>query len=226
MQFTFDIDLQAIVAKTMAPENIAPVLEAAITKAFKSAVDDATGYRSEFSEKLKTQLKEALPHGLAIDEFAKFQFILNQVINSAVHDANSETIRVAMAGAVKSVLPDVSARIKLSELVEKAREGFYKENHEAFYAKFEPSEHGGGHLSLHGDEDCSSTYSADVRLAFNKAGEVYKLKMRGADVSPGKLPDAISRFDGMLLALYVGRSTIEIDIDEYDVSSAAEAKYD
>lgn len=227
MQFTFDIDLQAIVAKTMAPENIAPVLEAAITKAFKSAVDDATGYRSEFSEKLKTQLKEALPHGLAIDEVAKFQFILNQVVNSAVHDANSETIRVAMAKAVGSVMPDVPARIKLSELVEKAREGFHKEQHEAFYAKFEPSEYGGGgHLSLHGNEDCRSHYSADVRLAFNEAGEVYTLKMRGAEVTPGKLPDAISRFDGILLSLYVGRSTIEIDIDEDDVRSAAEANYD
>lgn len=226
MQFTFDIDLQAIVAKTMAPENIAPVLEAAIAKAFKSAVEDATGYRSEFSEKLKAQLKEALPHGLAIDEVAKFQFLMNQAVNSAVHDANAETIRVAMGDALKQVMPDVPARIKLSELVEKARDGLLKEKHEAFYANFEPSDHGGGYLSLDGNEDCRSPYSADVRLAFNSSGEVYTLHMRGGDVLPNKLPEAITRFDGLLLALYVGRSTIEVDIDEDDVRAAAEANYD
>lgn len=226
MQFTFDIDLQAIVAKTMAPENIAPVLEAAITKAFKNAVDDATGYRSEFSEKLKAQLKEALPHGLAIDEVAKFQFLMNQAVTSAVHGANSETIRVAMLDAIKQVMPDVPARIKLSDLVEQAREGFHKEKHEAFYARFEAHQYGGGHLSFDGDEDCRSPYSASVRLAFNEAGEVYTLYMRGGDVLPNKLPEAITRFDGLLLALYVGRSTIEVDIDEDDFRDAAEANYD
>lgn len=226
MQFTFDIDLQAIVAKTMAPENIAPVLEAAITKAFKSAVDDATGYRSEFSEKLKAQLKEALPHGLAIDEVAKFQFLMNQAVTSAVHGANADTIRVAMNDAIKSVMPDVPARIKLSELVEQARDSFHKESHEAFYANFEDSDHGGGYLSLDGDEDCRSPYSASIRLAFNQAGEVYTLYMRGGQVLPNKLPEAITRFDGLLLALYVGRSTIEVDIDEDDVRTAAEANYD
>lgn len=226
MQFTFDIDLQAIVAKTMAPENIAPVLEAAITKAFKSAVEDATGYRSEFSEKLKAQLKETLPHGLAIDEIAKFQFLMNQAVTAAVHGANADTIRVALNYAIKNVMPDVPARIKLSELVEQARDGFHKEKHEAFYASFEASEHGGGHLSLDGDEDCRSPYSASIRLAFNQAGEVYTLYMRGGEVLPNKLPEAITRFDGLLLALYVGRSTIEVDIDEDDVRATAEANYD
>lgn len=226
MQFHFDIDLQAIVAKTMSPENIAPVLEAAITRAFKNAVEDATGYLSEFSEKLKAQLKEALPHGLAIDEVAKFQFLMNQAVTSAVHGANADTIRVAMGDALKQVMPDVPARIKLSELVEKAREGFQKEKHEAFYASFEAHQYGGGHLSLDGDEDCRSSYDSSVRLAFNKEGEVYTLHMRGGDVLPNKLPEAITRFDGLLLALYVGRSTIEVDVDEDDVRAAAEANHD
>jgi hypothetical protein len=226
MQFTFEIDLQAIVAKTMAPENIAPVLEAAISKAFKTAVDQATGYSSELTKSMTEQLKAALPHGLDIDEVAKFQFLMNQAITSAVHGANSETIRVAMAGAVKSVMPDVPMRIKLSELVEKARDGFHKEKHEEFFAEYEPSTYGGGHLYLNRSTDCRSVYSASHRLAFNEAGEVYTMRMDGHDILPSKLPQAISHFEGLLLALYVGRSTIDVDIDEDDVKSAAQASYD
>lgn len=226
MQFTFDIDLQAIVAKTMAPENIAPVLEAAIAKAFKAAVDSATGYRSEFSEKLEGQLKEALPHGLAIDEVAKFQFLMNQAVTNAVHGANSESIRVAMIAAIKGVMPDVTARIKLSELIHCARDGLHKEPHEAFFAEYETSDYGGGHLYLSSSPDCRSHYDASIRLAFNEQGEVYTLHMNGSDITPSRLPQAISRFDGLLLALYVGRTTIEVDMDDHDVKTAAEAIYD
>jgi hypothetical protein len=226
MQFTFDIDIQAIVNKTMAPENIQPVLEQAMFKAFKSAVDSATGYNSDFSKQLVEQLKTALPHGLAIDEVAKFQFVMNKAVNEAVFGSNSDAIRVALSSAIQSVMPDVPQRIKLSELLEKARDGLHKESYESFYAHYEASQYGGGNLALDDDSNCRSPYSANFRLAFNDAGEVYTLRMDGKDITPMGVPQAISRFDGLLLALYVGRSTIEVDIDEHDVSNAASGEED
>lgn len=227
MQFTFDIDLQAIVAKTMAPENIAPVLEAAITKAFKSAVDDATGYRSEFSEKLKEQMKAALPHGLGISDVAKFQHVLNAEAAKALQGLNAETVRVAMESVVSKVMPDVPQRVKFSELMEMARDGFHKEKHEAFFAEFEPSSYGNGcHISFDEDENCSSWHLANFRMQFNKEGEVYSLRFDGQDLTPTKMPTVITQFESVLMCLYTGRTTLEIDMDEDDVKSAAEAQYD
>jgi hypothetical protein len=113
--------------------------------------------------------------------------------------ANAETIKTAIAQGLKSSIPDVPERIKLSELVGKAREAFHKERHEAFYAHYEPSEYGGGWLSLDSDESTSSKYSADMRLSINKNGEVYSLKLDGRDITPKSIPDAAGRFDGLRL---------------------------
>lgn len=226
MQFNFEIDLQAIVNKTMAPENIAPVLEAAIAKAFKSAVDDATGYRSEFSEKLKAQLKDALPSGLGIDDVAKFQHVLNAEATKAVQGMNAETVRAAMAEVVSKVMPDVPQRVKLSELLTMARDGFHKEKHEAFYAHYDPSPYGHGYLALDSNEDCSSPYSANFRLQFNEEGEVYALKFDGVDMTPTKTPTVITEIESVMMCLYTGRTTLEIDIDEDDVRDAAQGSYE
>lgn len=231
MQFTFDIDLQSIVDKTMAPENIAPVLEAAIAKAFKSAVDDATGYRSDFRTKLESQLKEALPHGLGIDDVAKFQHVLNSVINTTVHGANAESVRVALSSVAKKVMPEVPISMTLTELLERAREGFHKEKHEAFFAEMEVSDYDSTYIYLDSDENPGSSYmrgknSASIRLSLNRDGEVYAMKFDGIDMTPTKTPNVIGKFDAVLMCLYTGRTRLIVDIDEDDVKAAAEADYD
>lgn len=231
MQFTFDIDLQAIVAKTMAPENIAPVLEAAIAKAFKSAVDEATGYRSDFRTKLESQLKEALPHGLGIDDVAKFQHVLNSAINATVHGANAEAVRVALSGVAKNVMPEVPVSLTLSELLELARACFHKEKHDAFFAEMEVSDYGTTYIYLDSDENPGSSYSkgknsAGIRLSLNNAGEVYAMKFDGIDMTPAKTPNVIGKFDAVLMCLYTGRTSLVVDIDADDVKAAAEASYE
>lgn len=231
MQFTFDIDLQSIVDKTMAPENIAPVLEAAITKAFKCAVEEATGYRSDFRTKLESQLKEALPHGLGIDDVAKFQHVLNSVINTTVHGANAESVRVALSSAAKNVMPEVPISMTLTELLERAREGFHKEKHEAFFAEMEVSDYGSTYIYLDSDENPGNSYmrgknSASICLSPNRDGEVYAMKFDGIDMTPTKTPNVIGKFDAVLMCLYTGRTRLIVDIDEDDVKAAAEADYD
>lgn len=52
---------------------------------------------------------------------------------------------------------------------------------------------------------------------------MYSLKLDSQQLSPSKLPKAISSFQGLLLSMYVGRTSIEIDIDADDVEAAAQA---
>ncbi len=226
MEIKIDLDLPSIIAQAVSAERIQPIVEKAIAAAVDSAIRDATDYSSPFREALKTQLKDAMPHGLAIDDVAKFQHMANAAVTDAVKGANAESIKTAIAQGLKSAIPVVPERIKLSELLEEARGAFHKEKHEAFYAHYQPSEYGGGWLSLDSDESKSSEYRADIRIAFNAKGEAYSLKLDGRDITPKSVPDAVGRFDGLLLSLYVGRSSIELDMDADEVESAAGEQWD
>jgi hypothetical protein len=206
-----------------------------VSKALTDALGEATGYRSPFAAKLKEQLTEALPHGLGIDDVAKFQHLLNAAVTSVVHGANQDAIQAAVSKIASEALPDVPHRIKMSELLSAAREGFHKESHEAFYAYFEPSDFGGGgHLYLDSSERPGGAgrdregrkYNAEFRLSFNSDGEVYALKFDGKDMTANSRPSVISRFEGLLLSMYTGRTTIEIDMDDGDVSAAASEQYE
>jgi hypothetical protein len=231
MQFTFELDIHDIIAKATDREKIEPLLDKAITEAIKSAINDATGYRSPFSESLKTQLKEAMPSGLHIADIAKFQQVFNAEITKAVHGANAATVHAALAQVSSNVMPDVPERLKLSELMQMAREGFHKEEHEAFFAELEASEYGSTYIYLDSDENPGSSYSkgkngASIRLSLNKEGDVYAMKFNGVDMTPTKTPNVISKFDGILMCMYTGRTMLEVDMDEDDVKAAAEASYD
>lgn len=241
MDINITLDLPKIIAEACSAERIQPIIDKAISEAIKSAIDNATGYRSDFRKALEAQLAEAMPHGLGVDDVAKFQHVLNAALTSAVQGENASSINAALAKAATAAMPDVPESIKLSELLDAAREGFHKEPHEAFYAHFEPSEHGGsgGWLYLDSDERPGGTtygrshesasdrkYRADIRLAINGDGEVYSLKLDGVDVMPSKAVNAVGYFEGLLLSMYVGRTKIEIDIDADDVESAAAAQED
>jgi hypothetical protein len=145
-----------------------------------------------------------------------------------VQECNANAVSAAMEKVVGDVMPDVPAVMKISELLQAAREAFYKEPHDAFFAHLEESESGGGWLYLDSNEDLSESkkYSADHRLAFTKDGTIYSLHLNDTPVTPASRPDVISRFEGILMSMYVGRTRLEVDMDEHDVSSAAEADYD
>jgi hypothetical protein len=242
MEIKINIDLEAAIAAALRPEALQPVLDKHIVGAITGAISDATGYRSEFSTKLKEQVASTLPHGLGVDDVVKFQQVLNAALTRAVQSCNEGAVQVALAKAVATVMPDVPASLKMSDLLAAARDGFHKDSGEAFYAYFEPSSFGendGGWLYLDEDEKPGSSgrydaykssesrkYSARHRLAINGSGDVYALRLDGKDITPVSCPDIIGRFDALLMGMYVGRTKLEIDISADDVESAACAQYD
>jgi len=240
MELSIKLDIESAITTALQPEKLGPIVEKHITAAVTEGIREATGYGSDFSKMLKEQLKTMLPHGLGEDDVAKFQHCLNQALRTVLHDANNATIQTAMDKVMREVMPDVKPLIKLSELMVLAREGFHKAQHESFYAYWEPSEYssGGGWLYLDEDSDVGQRtygshsssrdrkYSAKYRLAVNKDGSVYALNLDGKDMMPAQRPDVIGRFDATLMAMYVGRTNLELDIDADDVSSAASEQYD
>ncbi len=218
-------------------EKLSSILDKHINEAITSAVRDATGYDSEFRKGLKEQMKQALPHGLGIDDVVKFQQVLNASLRDVLKGANGDAISAALKECVDEVMPDVPAELKLSKLLEEAREGFGKERHEPFYAFWEPTDYGGGRLYLdreerpskgyggHGSRE-SVKYNAEFNLAVNSEGEVYSMRLCGKDLTPSSRPTVITRLESILMAMYVGRTRLIVDMDDDEVEGASGDQYD
>lgn len=228
MEITLNIDLEAAIAGALAPEKLQPILDKHVTEAITSAISDATRYSSEFSKALKEQLATAMPHGLRISDVAKFQHILNQSLESAVSGANLAAVKEALAKAASTALPDLPERIKLSDLMKDARGGLHVDDGMAFYAHLHESEYRTKYLYLDSDPAPGSRtyghredrrYSAKYSLAISEDGHVYSLKLGGMQVMPASLPDVVGSWDGLLMAMYVGRTSLDIDMDDDDLAS-------
>lgn len=68
--------------------------------------------------------------------------------------------------------------------------------------------------------------SAKYHLAFQHDGSVYAFRLGDQQITPASRPDVISRFDAMLMPMYVSRTCLELDMDPDDVESAASEQYD
>lgn len=227
MEIKINLDLQEMISNACSAEKLQPIISKAITETVKDAIESATGYRSAFRETLKTQFAEAMPHGLNVSDVVKFQQLMNSAMNDLVLAANNNTIKTAMDAAVEKAFPNLPARIKLSELMKEARSGLHVEEGERFFACYDEGNYGCGHLFLDASDSCRSKHDASIRLSFSKdSGSVYRLKLEGENITPSSRPTVIDRFDSLLMALYVGRSTLEVDIDSDEVESLSDAQDD
>ena len=239
MDITIKIDIEKAIAGALAPEKLAPILDKHVTEAITSAISSVTGYNSDFRNVLTAQLKEAMPHGLALDDVAKFQHVLNGAINAAVSGANNDAVRTAIEKSVIGSIASAPATINLSEFMELVRDGLHVEGGAKFYAYLD-SDYGLHHLYLDKDPAPGSSssfrgeyrsreerkYSAAYSLAFNKEGEVYALKLDEKVITPASLPNVVGSFHSLLMSMYVGRTILIADIDDDEIESLANEKYD
>lgn len=227
MKLSIDIDLEQAIGQALTPEKLGPILNKHLTDAVTSAISDATGYSSDFRKQVAAQLKSMLPHGLHDAELVKFQHVLNQAVTDVVRCANRDAVTTALQQAVEQVMPDVPPVVKASELIEAARAHFAKGAHESIYAHYQPSEYSpGGWLALDADARCSSVWRARYCVAIHDEGRVYSLRLDGEPINPTSRPDIIGRFHSMLMAMYVGRSALDMDMTEDDIEEAAVGEYD
>jgi len=237
MNLTIKLDIESAITSALQPEKLVPILDKHITSAITSAIEDATGYRSEFRKAITAQVSQALPSGLSIADVSKFQHILNGALNELVQASNSDAIQNALKKAVAQAMPNAPAVVKMSELLKMARDSFHKDDHEAFYAYYKESEYGGGGwLYLDSDERPGPAtsyqdregikYNANFRISFSEGGEVYALRFDKKDLTPASLPNVINQLESVLMSMYVGRTKIEVDMDDDDVRCAASDQND
>lgn len=225
MNITINLDLEAAIQKAVSMERLAPLIDKSLTEAIASAIGSATGYSSEFRKAVEKQLAQALPHGLEIGEIAKFQQVVNQVITDSVQRTNEKTIATALAKVAQLSLTEVPTKVKMSEILKFYRDSLHIEDDEGFFALYEPGEFSLGYLYL-SDENHQrkqfSKYSAKVRIGFDKNdGSVFSLALDGKHITPASTPNICGRFEDVALAMYVGRTSLVVDLDADGVEEAA-----
>lgn len=226
MNITINLDLEAAIQKAVSMERLAPIIERSLTSALEDAIGAATGYNSEFRKAAQKQLAEAMPHGLEIGEVAKFQQVVNKILTDTAMRSNQKTIATALEKVAKLSMTEAPAKIKMSELIKLYRSSLHTEENVPFYACYEPGEYSFGHLYLSDNARLRSTfsskYSAKVRIGFDKSdGSVYSLALDGKHITPACTPNIVGRFDDIAFAMYVGRTTIEVDLDADAVEELA-----
>ena len=236
LEITLDFDLQKTLNEQLAPERLQPIFQTHISKAITSAIDKATGYNSAFQQKLQQQLTEALPHGMEASSLVKFQHVLNAALQQAVSESHNDTIRTALKQCIANAMPkEMPTKLTITELMQAAREGLNVDD-DPFYAFLENSDSGFHHLYLDRSENPGGSYyssrdsksrkhSAKYKIDFTSEGRVYAMRMDGLNLSPASLPNVISRFESLLMSMYVGRTYLNADIDDDDVQSLAGQQY-
>lgn len=229
LNLSIDIDLESVLAKALSAEKLEPIINKYLAEAVTSAVESATGYRSEFRKKLAEQLISVLPHGLESGDVVKFQHILNKAMTDVVNCKNQDAVTLALEHAVKRVMPDSPTAVKMSELLKEARSYFGTEPTESFFAYYETDPSGEGWLYLdsdltagYGNDITAVKYRAKYQLAFNSTGRVDSLQLDNVEVS-NSYPAVVSMFETTLMAMYVGRTTLEVDMTPEEVIEAAAA---
>jgi len=233
----YSIDFQGALDRALAPAVINPILDKHISAAINDAIKTATGYNSAFQKALNEQLAATLPHGLSLDDVAKFQQILNGAMTRLVGESNRAAIETAMRKAVVALLPDTPTVLKLSEFMATARKGLHVDGNEPFFAYLEETAWGFVHISLDKGEHPGADYGQKIKrdhakykaayqLGVSKDGDVYSLKLNDKLITPSSLPDVVGSFDAALMAMYVGRTRLVIDMDDDDMQNLAAEQYD
>lgn len=226
MEIKLNLDVNEIISSAVSTDIVKPIIEKAIKSVIENAICSATGHNSAFRKGIEQQIKEAMPCSIQIDDVAKFHQVALAELNQAVHGANSEIIKDLFKETFSRMIPNVPAQVKLSDLIKSARNNFYN-GAEGFYACLEEdSKYGGGWFSLDNDPDCRSDYLAKIRLGFNKDGDVFSLRLDNENITPNSRPDIISKFDATLLSMYVGKTSLIIDINADEVEELAQSQED
>ncbi len=221
MQITIDLDIESAIKTALSHERLSPILDRAITSAVIQAVQDAVGYNAPFTKMLKAKVAEAMPCGLDLAEQTKFQHILNDAVGKSVIAAHMEAATAAIMKASQAALPGVPAEIHLSDLLKAARDHLLHSDGGDFFAQVVEGFTKGCRLIYIDEKPGTDRYRAAYHISISDDGSAYSVVMDRRPITPASRPDVISRFSSLLMALYVGRTRLLIDLDEDGVERIA-----
>lgn len=216
------IDITSLIAdaaeKVLAPENLAPKLEKALSEAIGSALDDAMGYRSEFRKMLNETMAKAMPGG--VDGVTKIGELVAQRVAALVSNAQDNALSQLIDKQLEDLIEPAPAELKLSQLMAELtkrwdRRDYDKPEGSAPTFIIERSSH--GTTTLYADKNEGTDESeCEFEICFTeKDSEILLMRVRGEQHN-GRSHMITRRWNDelYLTRLFVGKTKFTLDARE------------
>lgn len=210
--------IHAAVDRAIASGLVEQTLDASITKAITSALQDMTGAYSEFGKALKKQLAESLACGPDLD-LPTYGHLVLQIVRRQVDAAVGQQMHGQIEETLKDLLDSPPASIKLTEIVAQFIE-FHHERRELGARKDSRS------ISLHvNTSDGGYRYiSIDPRsgkddgeclvcIGVNRDDRVFTLSIDKQEFEKRLFTGPLYGFERLLFRLYANKTPIEFDAE-------------
>lgn len=221
-----DINIEQIVADAvgaaLSPEKLQPIITTNVEKAVKSAIDDAFGYRSPFLKLLEGKIAEAMPTD--IEDIGRYGDLVLKAVSAFINETQQDYIRNAIQPKLEGMLKKLPSTMKLSELVKLLVEEFSQDHLDS---ERDGSEQPtiivrrstgicSGYWHLHIDpKEGKSEYGCRIRADFQDSGKCYSLKIDDEDMGRALLIGPTYNADALMLNIYTGGITIELDETDF-----------
>lgn len=221
MNFETNIEtiLHDAINKALHPDNLGPIIQKQVDSVVKSAIEDATGYRSEFKETADEQIRAAMPSSLG--DISRFSDLVMKVLAAQVKDIQDQRMKEILLPRMEKILAPAPSVIKISELARKMRDEW---NEDARDKNERPTfiiDKGDyGTTRFYADpQEARSKYSCSFALALkhdgDEKGEIWDVKINNEKLSEKMIIGCKFGIDAILLNIYSGATKLEIDTSEF-----------
>jgi hypothetical protein len=228
MNFNIDIEGMAAAALSSAldPDRISELLRNKMVEVVESAINDQFSWRSDFQKLLATEIAKAMP--TEVEGLGRFSDVVVKAVTESVNAHQSEFVQKAVADRLKSMLKPLPGQMKLSDVVQQIIDAFDEHDRDGSESPtviFERSSGStSGYAQLYidprsGRDRYGCKFNARLHPVEDDNHDV--LVCWALEMDDGKLEN--KRFIGpafnaeaLLLNLYTGQVSIEVDQTNFD----------
>lgn len=233
MQFTINLEntVAAALEKALSADAVRAKVEEAVEKVVDSAIRDAFSTYGEFAQTVKAAVADLVPHSVDIEGAANFNYAIKQAITLRLKQVNDERIAQAIGPMLDELLAPMPSEVTLSELVKQAivlwSDDYQRQGASRPYVHVEKTTgivEGYHHIFIDPDgnkagEYSFSRYSAAIQIDVTDKGDVYGLKVHGADIRQSIFAGPFFGFERVLFNLYTNKTRLVVDaVDFSEVS--------
>lgn len=218
------IDLNKIVNDTlvqMESENfVEKVVKNTLEKTITSIVNDVFRSYSDFGKNLEKHIEENL--NVNFDSLRLEGY--NGLVLAAVKEKLDKAITIngieMISESIDEMLSDIKSEYTLSEIIEKAKDDFGKEEYEYDYDEqvkliIEKSSGGYKHIYLDNtDEDLDKKWEYSYQIDINREGKPYSIKLKGQEINAKKIMGGLYGLDELMFKIYASGAKIILDKGE------------
>jgi hypothetical protein len=221
MKFELNIEatVQAAIEEALAPATLRTKITELVGKVVDNALSDQFRSYGDFGKLVSAAIKTTIPHEVSINGAARFDHTLKQAIERRLATYNDQRMTEVLQPMLDSILEIPPAEIKLSKLVQDAKEGWAdhhrRDGDNEMTVIVEQTSYGSRWVHMD-PRTRRSKYECQVRIGVSDSdGKMFGLKIDGQEVSKTLFAGDFYSFERDLFALFTRGAKLTVDVDDF-----------